>query len=370
MQPTPQKPKIEPLTSARFFAALLVVLYHTLPGEVTTTSPSPLIRVIAIGYISVSFFFMLSGFILAVVYLSRDKPVDTRRFLIARFARIYPLYFVAMLLDLPHYLHVSHNFRMSASRILTEILATTGLLQAWFNFRGINTPGWSLSVEAFFYIIFPAVGVFLWRLKNSRALIAAVAIYVAGLALLYALFGQSELHDQSYFPIPHTFVFLLGILLARYFVRITSNPAHHRRLKALAPAMLFMALFLIVLIASTPLAGQTALLQHGLLAPVFALAILALASGNDTILRLFSAPWLVLLGEASYALYLLHAPIGLMLRYSSEKVGWIAYILYIGGVIGLSVASFLYLEGPARRWILNRTRVRSLESLVTSSISQ
>lgn len=369
MQPTPQKPKIEPLTSARFFAALLVVLYHTLSGKIRTTS-SPFLKVIGIGYISVSFFFMLSGFILAVVYLGKDKPVDTRRFLIARFARIYPLYLAAMLLDLPHYLYTSHHFHASVTRIAAEILATAGLLQAWFNLRGINTPGWSLSTEAFFYVIFPAVGVFLWRLKNSRALIAAITIYVAGVALLYALFGPSELHDQGYFPIPHTFVFLLGILLARYFVRVTGNPARHRRLKALAPAMLFTALVLVVLIANSPLVRQAALLQHGLLAPLFAVAILALASGNPTIHRLFSASWLVLLGEASYALYLLHYPMYSILRRFVENGGWIAYILYLAGALALSIVSFLYLEGPARRWILNRARVRSLESLVTSSISQ
>jgi len=84
--------KVHPLTSIRFFAAFYVVLYHTRWG---VTPGSALDQSLSMGTASVSFFFLLSGYILALVYLRDGQPVPKRKFYVARFARIYPLYFAA-----------------------------------------------------------------------------------------------------------------------------------------------------------------------------------------------------------------------------------------------------------------------------------
>jgi peptidoglycan/LPS O-acetylase OafA/YrhL len=109
---------------------------------------------------------------------------------------------------------------------------------------------------------------------------------------------------------------------------------------------------------------------HGLLAPLFVLVILALASGNRMLARTLSTPGLVLLGEASFALYLIHLPIGSILRKSIERFGMPMFLLYLATSVGLSIVSLLYFETPCRLWILNKEKVKSLENTVSSSMMQ
>ena len=93
MATTQAESKILPLTSARFFAALYVMLFHSVPTIPSQGNPhGVLTRIIGLGYVGVPFFFLLSGFILAIVYLKNSTPIDKRKFYLARFARIYPLY--------------------------------------------------------------------------------------------------------------------------------------------------------------------------------------------------------------------------------------------------------------------------------------
>lgn len=371
MPPSPGKPKILPLTSARFFAALYVMLYHTFPR---TSGAGPLhawvLKVVGLGYISVSFFFMLSGFILAVVYLRGNRPVNKRRFFVARFARIYPLYLAAMLLDLPHYLYTQLKIlHGNPGHILAETLATAGLVQAWLNKCGLNPPGWSLSTEVFFYVCFPFIGMALWKMRGWLALTFSILIYVAGLQLVVVLDRSWDRDRLSYFPFPHLFLFVLGILLAKFFVWIGESQQRSSRLAAVSPFLLFFCA-IGLLVVPTFKSGFHQTLVHGSLAPLFAVAILAFASGNNLISRIFSAPWLVVLGEASYGLYLLHYPVYSILRRLIERGGTPLLLLYLIGTIGLSVVSYYWLEVPARRWILAKEQVRTIETAVTSSLSQ
>jgi peptidoglycan/LPS O-acetylase OafA/YrhL len=277
---------------------------------------------------------------------------------------------VAIFLDLPHFLHVQHNIlHQSALETAKVALATVGLVQSWFNMTSLNTPGWSLSTEAFFYAVFPLAGASLWKLRDRLVFPAAFLLYSAGNVAIVLLF-RDRFDRQDYFPLPHLYVFLLGILLAKVFVRIGHIPSQARHLQQWAPAMLILAVLAILLIPITGLDKQEALLQHGLLAPVFAVAILGFASGSPLVTKLFSRPWLVLLGEASYALYLIHYPIHSALRKPLEQAGWVGFAVYLVVVVGLSVLSYIYLEGPSRRWILSRVHVRSRETAITSSLSQ
>ena len=101
-----QRPeKIHALTSLRFFAAFYVVCFHSLWNGTFLPSlhrNSYLGKLIHLGYSQVSFFFLLSGYILAFVYLRDNRPIAARKFFLARFARIYPLLFLALLADTPH----------------------------------------------------------------------------------------------------------------------------------------------------------------------------------------------------------------------------------------------------------------------------
>jgi peptidoglycan/LPS O-acetylase OafA/YrhL len=111
-QPAPAK--IHALTSLRFFAALYVVCFHALSVASflpSIRSESFLGRWLGLGYTSVSFFFLLSGYILGVVYLRRGSPVALGAFFRARFARIYPLLFLSLVVDIPYFFNQESHLR-------------------------------------------------------------------------------------------------------------------------------------------------------------------------------------------------------------------------------------------------------------------
>ncbi len=109
---------------------------------------------------------------LSFVYLHKGQPVDKPRFFAARFARLYPLYFVVLLIGTPRMLliELSRNGLVSglakAGRTFT---ANMLLLQGWDppRLNRILIPSWSLSGEVFFYLCFPLLGVWLWKLRGK-----------------------------------------------------------------------------------------------------------------------------------------------------------------------------------------------------------
>jgi peptidoglycan/LPS O-acetylase OafA/YrhL len=87
------------LTGLRFFAALYVVLFHQ---ETTFAAghhfSKPLLTFLGHGYLAVSLFFVLSGFVLTYNYADRWSETRFSKFLLSRFARIYPVYALTLLL--------------------------------------------------------------------------------------------------------------------------------------------------------------------------------------------------------------------------------------------------------------------------------
>jgi peptidoglycan/LPS O-acetylase OafA/YrhL len=381
------KQKIAPLTSLRFFAAFLVVLYHTAPGALRKNPYVPIENLVAIGLISVSFFFTLSGYILAVVYLQSGAVIDTRRFWLARFARIYPLFFVSLLLDLPNlFLFRVTKYGWKAAALMTGATLTGNalMLQAWIQkLNTLNLPVWSLSVETLFYLLFPLVGWWLWKASARSSVTGAAALYAAGMAAVGVAIHIARMHHYSYVdlikfhPFFHLHEFLIGVLVARWHTLQLAQPESHRRLKRLAPCIAAIALLLFVGVVCEferfpflYLHDGLLYFNDGVLLPLYVLMIVAFGSGNDLIDRIFSVSWLVVLGEASYGLYLIHFPINEYWK----KIGlsehlWL-YPVYLVMAVGTSVLSFYCFETPARKWILRRAHIHSKETIMASSAAQ
>src|SRR5579859_879943 len=188
--------KIYPLTSVRFFAAFLVLFHHSvrifLPvfsARGVRGAPTDVAGIISLAFpVSASFFFFLSGYVLSFVYLNNAKTLDKREFAAARFARLYPLYFVVLVLDTPELLVPEihrYGVKVGLTKTAGILAANVAMLQAWKGSRllRINMPSWSLCVEAFFYLCFPLLGALLWKLRGARLWMTAVAFFVAGQAL-------------------------------------------------------------------------------------------------------------------------------------------------------------------------------------------
>ncbi len=307
----PPAPRLESLTAIRFFAALHVVLYHA-QCTLWPDLPPALERLRDHGDTAVGLFYVLSGFILAYSYAPGEARVEhPKQFWLARLARIGPLYWLSFLACVAYRLHAGGGIRSN----LRGFLAAATMLQAWTPtaIYGWNTPGWSLSVEAAFYLAFPLLLPMIGRCKTQKSLLlCGVALWLLGLGLRH--YGMAQLLDWRLHPIDVWPViinnnplfrmpeFAIGIVVARLY-----------RLRPTAPALVADGLVLAGAVVSL---GVTALwpdlprnlLHNTLFTPAFAALILGLA-WRGRLARALEAPWLVRLGEASFALYIVQEPV-------------------------------------------------------------
>jgi peptidoglycan/LPS O-acetylase OafA/YrhL len=375
------KKQLLPLTGMRFFLALWVIVYHQpfLYGYSWMTAfPRPLPAVLNSGYLAVGLFFVLSGFVLAYNY-PLAEPWSSgyrRRFGVARFSRIYPAYCIGLLLSAPFVILplMKSILLMGLGRNLTTAALTWTLLQAWIPQTAMawNGPGWSLSVEAFFYACFPFIGALLWKVSRPRTLLCAGLVIWAAAVLAPLAATLLPLHDIAgipaslwnrdsegawvYFvrfnPLFQLPQFCMGIVIARaYDLLRGSNLRWQGRgywlylpgilLEVLALALCQSTLFLFV--------------HNGLLLPLHALVVLGLALDGGILARFLSLPPLVLLGNASYAMYIFHGPVGKWMHvigervFSTEFAGLTATLFYIALVICFSTIVFKVIEEPAHR---------------------
>lgn len=381
--PLRQIERIAPLTSLRFFAALFIVLYHSarsfLPifSAITPTRvPKDLIsRVLFSFSCSVSFFFLLSGYVLAVVYLREGAGVDVRRFFVARFARLYPLYLAVMTLSLPELLLPEvrrYGITVGLEKTAKIFAANVVMVQAWLPDRllRIDSPSWSLCVEVFLYACFPVLGVLLWKLRGARLWGTALFLYVGGQALVWGVRPYLSRQMVMFLPPLHLSTFALGILLARWQALQRERSGG----TAVRPWQVYVVLGLsaggiALSVLLLPYFHSVTSYNDGLLAPMFAGFIWALSAVPTRLSRWLCGSWLLALGNASYALYLIHFQILLLFLY----VHWtmpILYAVYLTLCVGLSVLSFYYFETPMRMWLLKRFHTRSLESVEAASSAQ
>jgi peptidoglycan/LPS O-acetylase OafA/YrhL len=377
-RPQQRPEKLHALTSLRFFAAFYVVCFHSLwyvNFLPSLNHESFLGKVVHLGYTQVSFFFLLSGYILAFVYLRTGVPVALKKFFLARFARIYPLLFISLLADLPFAFSAqmrTENIRAAATSMAATLAGCAALLQGWtLRFRALNEPSWSLSVEAIFYLSFPFLGVALWKLRGAKLWLASAALYLGGQALVAIASRYAHGLLLNHFPPLHMTTFALGILLARWQAGQTDAGASARRQRhgrAYAVVALALAGCAVVVYASDRL--PEASLNDGVLAPIFVALLWAFSDSSWLPAKLLSLPWLVVLGEASFGLYLIHIPV----LHGFQALGWdrnpMMFPVFLALSIGLSVLSFYGLETPARRWILKLSRSRVKETMEMASDAQ
>jgi peptidoglycan/LPS O-acetylase OafA/YrhL len=305
-------PKLDALTSLRFFAAMMIVFHHAKDR-------------FGIGHADVnlgqgvSFFFVLSGFILAYVYPNLDAPGSVQKFWRARVARVWPAHLAALVLGL-----LIIDF---SSRGPTILLANILMLHAWvplpaFNFS-YNGPSWSISTELFFYVVFPWF-IHEWQRTGRRKLALAFGLLVFLVAATKSLPEYASPVDpqlnmsmtQHAFlyisPLGRLFEFVCGIALAglwrKYRDRPLPGPATAWEIAAVAGVvgMLYLVQGESWRLAKYVGGGGLLWMAHAGAMPAFAFLIYIVAVGRGWISLLLRHKALVLLGEISYSMYLIH----------------------------------------------------------------
>jgi peptidoglycan/LPS O-acetylase OafA/YrhL len=344
--------KLDQLTFTRFLAALAVVFFHS--GPVFPVDNFPFNPLFTSGQTAVSYFYVLSGFVMSLTYFRPGERFNFREYFKARFSRIYPVYLLSFVLTCLFYIDIMATVKTD------KVLANLFLLQAWNPVYALsfNIAAWSLSVEAFFYLIFPLLALWAYRISMRRLIWLSIGFWVISQILhagLYRIYYPAQHNLLLYFPPFHLNSFLLGAVGgAWYLTKPKDQDAERSQPRWLLTLSLFLIGLLLVgreLLAIIP---ESFSLDVGLLAPFFLVIVLALALDHTSLARRLSHPWLVLLGDASYALFILHIPI----RWIGER--WAAAMnmpysifIYIYWVlmIPLSVFVFLRFERPTRDWL-------------------
>lgn len=196
---------IPQLTFVRFLAAFLILLFHFAKENVFPFNIAIINDIVRKGSFGVSFFFFLSGFIMIIAYFKYDK-LKVKEYYINRFARIYPVYLLSILLYLCVWYVVKGNLNILDS--LISIL----MIQSWIPGKELilNTPAWSLGVELFFYLLFPLI--FYVYKKASYKFITIVVFVFFILSQIFLNYFISDENSQFllYNPIFHLNTFLVG----------------------------------------------------------------------------------------------------------------------------------------------------------------
>ena len=395
------RPHLHALTGLRFFAGLYVVLYHYARWYLADGPPWIASFNLA-GPVAVNLFFILSGLVLT--YGSTDdagrcnKPA--RQFWFARFSRIYPLFVVAILLAVPSSvaaLHHHHSTPAALSLALVQAVVAMLMLQAWIPHLAFiaNAPGWSLSVEAFFYLLFPCI-VHRLRCRNLRRLLAltiplwllslipAVVVEliersgglrgtgttsVLGEALTPALVAE-RLAAQS--PLARLAEFCIGICIGHFVVArvearalvpaeaLAASATIRRRL-----GLLGLVAIVALTVALTAVGGMREsteiVLNSAFAAPLFAVLLVSLTLGAGPHVRMLSSRTFVRLGAASYALYIVQDPFAWWWAKAVrlELAQPTSLVLFIVAIIATSLACERWIETPARAALLRRRHTRA-----------
>lgn len=348
----PGRIHLRSLTGLRFFAAFAVVVYHLTQKF---GSLNGLLHVTNFGFAGVSFFFILSGFVLT---WSHRERTSCREFYWRRFSRVWPLHAITTLLA------VGVAAILSLPLDWRTVLSHVTLTQAWFGDRsihyGLNGLSWSLSAEAFFYLLFPVIFAGLWLKKNLWQWAGVAYVLMALVAAVVIILTSRSLNSFLLYVFPAYRIgeFIIGMCLALAIKR------GWRPLFTTAQALTATALCYAALVAGTVLVfdapDQLPLFIGNLwLVPGFVAIIAAAAAGDlrgdQGFLR--SAP-VVRLGQWSFALYLVHE---LMIRLAAPSFGnsgavpaLIAAVIVAIIAVGLSGLLYEWVEKPAEK------RLRSL----------
>jgi len=349
--------RLNALTGLRTFAAVNIVLFHfSNPLWFGFLAP-----VVNAGYASVSFFILLSGYVLAYNYGARARAgqLDTVRFWKARFTRLYPIYLLSLFLawrTIPQEYAVHTHAMFWTGMVLAPLL-----MQGWIPEVAtfLNTPAWTMSAESFYYLLFPWMA--RWRRPDRPAPILRrlAVIWSIGLipGTLYVIFHPDGiphpdrfsygpwLQALKYTPLPHMASFTFGVVLAQLDELIPRAGLFRLLLGVGGFATIF---FLLWLGAGVPYP----VIHDGLLMPLFGCVILGL-SGDNPLARALGIRPLVFVGEASYCLYLLHFNFWNLIHdtHVLDKLGlarfdpWISYAI----LIGLALLALHFVEKPAQR---------------------
>lgn len=389
---------IDALTGLRFVAAFCVMFAHLLPKAMPIANPPGwYMQIGALSAEGMTLFFVLSGFVIHYNYsatIQRDGARGLYNFFVARFARLYPLYAVAVIASL----FLSYSYAQLPAATPDVLPYYLAMVQTWFfwpvgqygliyELGLIPAVAWSISTEWFFYIAYPLIWFGLSRVGGVRGKLW-LAVLLSGLicaAVIAATLKAGALNDFGartfgvlsgadaqeqysfhrwlvYFsPYSRIFEFMLGCICAAIYIELRARPVSRGEqrigLAVLVAAIIATAALHWLMFGPRRWPLVSAFHMAFGFAPFMAIIIFCCARYENAITRALSSWSMVTCGEASYSLYLFHLLIVMAVRWEAAPVT--SFIVGAGDVlrmtvaamaaIGLSLVTWRLIEVPARK---------------------
>jgi peptidoglycan/LPS O-acetylase OafA/YrhL len=372
---------IPALTGIRALAAGAVFFGHILHKHIDQSLPF-----LEYGWIGVNMFFALSGYLFFILYVNalENNTFSWRTYLAKRFIRIYPLTILIVLIS-----WIAMNFTHDIMDVLSHLALIHGVFPQ-YRFS-INPPLWTLTIEMSFYLIAPLLIFSMsalysgWKSKlgiekdTSRYVIASITILIWMISVAFCN-GMSEIYQNWWYFFTGTWDsavgtqtifgklddFMAGMAIAAY-VRLFPEKKH---LSGDIIVMIGTTIIILALLFTSSQGGSNLVGKHKLADFVFpslafgsGLIIMGLHRGGF-IAKVLSTKTMVLLGEISFGLYVLHyisipgyPKSAVSLQYHLESLGLHFIIAAIICYITYSLLAFLsliYFEKPIGRYLTKR----------------
>jgi peptidoglycan/LPS O-acetylase OafA/YrhL len=401
------KSTVDSLTGLRFLAALSVAVAH---GTIVTMRAdpdlSPMVDVVSrVASFGMTLFFVLSGFVIHYNYrysVTQGGFSGFGSFIWARFTRLYPLFFLVLVLDF--LFHARENY--DPFRLDTQIRALPYylvMIQSWIYLPirdhsliytiGLAVPvTWSISTEWFFYLVFPAIAPVVLFVRRARTAIVVgllwcvfwwVAMSVVKINMVpienwavdhYGPLASAKIATQDSFqrwllyfsPYARIGEFILGCIVAQAYLICADRPigATERKLGLIIQFVAFFAVMFLCFFIYTRNAPLflTNVRQNFALAPTIAVLIFCSARYSGVLTSFLSSRPLVWLGDVSYEIYLIHFPVFVFVKRASQiylqpspahQYGPYEFLV---GLVLLAPVSYLVhrlYDVPVRRWLRN-----------------
>ncbi len=343
---------INQLYILRFLGALVVVTHHY--GKHLLGETGIFAQLVHNAGFILSFFFALSGFVIGYNYFTPER-FSKPKFLLKRLARLFPLYLLAFGLTLISGMLLNDAYPQGLTIILQALC-----LHAWYPSKvlAINYPSWSVSVEFFFYLIFPWLVLRLGKLSFRWFMIVTLAIWVLS-STQHVLFEQF-IYDQHakwtsefilYFPIWHLNAFLAGMAGAEIFKRIRTKqwPTW------IPPLFGLLCAASLILVTGTENAIRPHI-HNGLLSPIILIMLVGFSLDTSILAKFMSSRPLVYLGNLTYGIYILQHPVFLWTSKAMDvnQFSPLQFLTYVMILLIASIAAYHLFEEPCRKWIVKR----------------
>ena len=338
---------IKPLTSLRFFFAMMVLALHYFDWTNYYSNQLLTRFFAATASCGVSFFFMLSGFILSHAgdETEYSKPTNRVTFWIRRFARVYPLYLITLLISVLSYVKTNSDSYTWLMQLPLCIFGLQSFVPSPRWVYAFNPISWSVSCELFFYLTFP----FLFLLiRNKKP--GLLGLYIAGTVMISFLFAANWKIVNYANPLMRIADFMLGMLLFDFSLK-KSNSLSRFRATFLEIGGILLLILMLGLSYFVPSNLQASILYW----PAMLLILWIFSNEKGALSKMLSGRLFVYLGHISYSVYLLQHIIAIYLRAGLTRLGLMpsnmAYIaIHFFLLMLFSTLSYHFLELPTNRF--------------------